>query len=139
MVPDFSATDLDGKPISIEAYRGKVVLVDFWAVWCGPCIAEMPNVKKVYEKYKDKGFDIIGISLDNDETSLRDFLKENDIPWRQVFSGEGWDSPVSRQYGIYSIPNMWLIDKEGKLISNSARGEKLESMVVKALNEESAE
>ena len=139
MVPDFSATDLDGKPISIEAYRGKVVLVDFWAVWCGPCIAEMPNVKKVYEKYKDKGFDIIGISLDTDGTRLRDFLKENDIPWRQVFSGEGWDSPVSRQYGIYSIPNMWLIDKEGKLISNSARGEKLESMVVKALNEESAE
>ncbi len=139
MVPDFSATDLDGKPISIEAYRGKVVLVDFWAVWCGPCVAEMPNVKKVYEKYKDKGFDIIGISLDSDETRLRDFLKEKEIPWRQVFSGKGWDSPVSRQYGIYSIPNMWLIDKEGKLISNSARGEKLESMVVKALNEEPSE
>ena len=139
MVPDFSATDLDGEPISIEAYRGKVVLVDFWAVWCGPCVAEMPNVKKVYEKYKDKGFDIIGISLDNDETSLRDYLKDNDIPWRQVFSGKGWQSPVAQQYGIYSIPNMWLIDKEGKLISNKARGEKLESMVVKALKEEPAE
>ncbi len=139
MVPDFSATDLDGEPISIEAYRGKVVLVDFWAVWCGPCIVEMPNVKKVYEKYKDKGFDIIGISLDSDETKLRNFLKENDIPWRQVFSGKGWDSPVSRQYGIYSIPNMWLIDKEGKLISNNARGEKLEIMVVKALTEEPSE
>ncbi|MDE0482000.1 MAG: TlpA disulfide reductase family protein [Candidatus Poribacteria bacterium] len=139
MVPDFSATDLDGEPISIEAYRGKVVLVDFWAVWCGPCVAEMPNVKKVYEKYKDKGFDIIGISLDNDETSLRDYLKGNDIPWRQVFSGKGWQSPVAQQYGIYSIPNMWLIDKEGKLISNKARGEKLESMVVKALKEEPAE
>lgn len=139
MVPDFSATDLDGEPISIEAYRGKVVLVDFWAVWCGPCVAEMPNVKKVYEKYKDKGFDIIGISLDSDETSLRNYLKDNDIPWRQVFSGKGWQSPVAQQYGIYSIPNMWLIDKEGKLISNKARGEKLESMVAKALKEEPAE
>lgn len=139
MVPDFSATDLDGEPISIEAYRGKVVLVDFWAVWCGPCVAEMPNVKKVYEKYKDKGFDIIGISLDSNETSLRNYLKDNDIPWRQVFSGKGWQSPVAQQYGIYSIPNMWLIDKEGKLISNKARGEKLESMVAKALKEEPAE
>ena len=139
MVPDFSATDLDGKPISFEAYRGKVILVDFWAVWCGPCVAEMPNVKKVYEKYKDKGFDIIGISLDNDEKQLRDFLKKNEIPWRQVYSGKGWDSPVSQQYGIYSIPNMWLIDKEGKLISNSARGEKLESMVAEALKEKSAD
>ena len=133
MVPDFSATDLNGEPISIESYRGKVVLVDFWAVWCGPCIAEMPNVKKVYEKYKDKGFDVIGISLDNDETRLRNFLKEKNIPWRQVFSGKGWESPVAQQYGIFSIPNMWLIDKEGKLISNNARGEKLESIVAEAL------
>jgi len=139
MVPDFTATDLEGEPISIEAYRGKVVLVDFWAVWCAPCVAEMPNVKKVYDEYKDKGFDIIGISLDSDETRLRNFLKEKDIPWRQVYSGKGWESPVSLQYGIYSIPNMWLIDKEGKLISNNARGEKLESLVVEALNGKSTE
>ena len=134
-VPDFSATDLDGNPISLEQYRGKVVLLDFWAVWCGPCIAEMPNVKKVYDTYKDEGFDIIGISLDTDEERFQNYLKENEIPWRQVFSGKGWDSPVSRQYGIRAIPAPWLIDKEGKLISHKARGEALENMVVEALKE----
>lgn len=139
MVPDFTATDLDGKAVSIEAYRGKVLLLDFWAVWCGPCVAEMPNVKIIYEKYKDKGFDILGISLDNDETRLRNFLIENEIPWRQVFSGKGWDSPLVKKYGIYGIPNMWLIDKEGKLISHQARGDALERMVVEALKEQPVE
>ena len=138
-VPDFSATDLDGNPISLEQYRGKVVLLDFWAVWCGPCIAEMPTVKKVYDTYKDEGFDIIGISLDTDENRLRDYLKENEIPWRQVFSGKGWDSPVSRQYNIRAIPAPWLIDKEGKLISHQARGEALEHLVVEALQDKAAE
>ena len=133
IVPDFSATDLDGKPISLEQYRGKVVLLDFWAVWCGPCIAEMPNVKKVYDTYKDEGFDIIGISLDTDENRLRDYLKENDISWRQVFSGKGWESPVARQYDIRGIPAPWLIDKDGKLITHRARGEALEQLVVDAL------
>lgn len=136
-VPDFSATDLEGNPISLAQYRGKVVLLDFWAVWCGPCIAEMPTVKAVYNNYKDEGFDIIGISLDTDEDRLRDYLKENDIPWRQVFSGEGWKSPVAQQYGIRAIPAPWLIDKEGKLISHQARGEALERLVVDALNDKS--
>ncbi len=139
IIPDFSAKDLDGKPISLEAYRGKVVLLDFWAVWCGPCIAEMPNIKKVYNTYKDKGFEVIGISLDIDEAKLRDFLKENDIPWRQVFDGQGRNSAIPQQYGIRSIPSMWLIDKDGKLISNNARGEKLENMVAEALKDKLAD
>ena len=136
-VPDFTATDLDGNLISLEQYRGKVVLLDFWAVWCGPCIAEMPNVKKVYDTYKDEGFDIIGISLDIDEERLRNYLKENEIPWRQVFSGKGWDSPVSRQYGIRAIPAPWLIDKDGTLITHQARGETLEQLIAKALKDKS--
>ena len=136
-VPDFSATDLDGNPISLEQYRGKVVLLDFWAVWCGPCIAEMPNVKKVYDTYKHKGFDVIGISLDTDEEILRDYLKENEIPWRQVFSGEGWKSPVARQYHINSVPTPWLIDRDGTLITHQARGDMLERLVAEELKDKS--
>ena len=134
-LPDFSATDLDGKPISLGAYRGKVVLLDFWAVWCGPCIGEMPNVKKVYDTYKDAGFDIIGVSLDTDETKLRNYLKENDIPWRQIFSGKGWDSPLAKRYHIYGIPAPWLIARDGILISRNARGPGLERLVVEALTD----
>ena len=85
---DFSATDLDGNPISLQQYRGKVVLLDFWAVWCGPCIGEMPNVRKVYDAYKDMGFDVIGVSLDTDESELRQYLEVCNIPWRQIFSGD---------------------------------------------------
>ena len=138
-VPDFSATDLDGNPISLQDYRGKVVLLDFWGVWCGPCIAEMPNVKKVYDAYKDQGFDIIGVSLDSDETELRDYIKENDLQWRQVFSGKAWgDDPLAQQYNITGVPAQWLIDRDGTLISHKARGEKLEQLVVEALKNKPA-
>ena len=135
VVPDFTATDLDGNPISLEQYRGKVVLLDFWAVWCAPCTAEMPNVKKIYDTYKDEGFDIIGISLDFDKKTLQDYLKENDIPWRQVFSGKIMDNPVALQYNIRSIPTQWLIDKDGRLISHRARGIMLERLVADAVKD----
>ncbi len=137
-VPDFSATDLDGNPISLQDYRGKVVLLDFWGVWCGFCIIEMPNLKKVYATYKDQGFDIIGVSLDDEESELRDYIKENDIQWRQVFSGKAWrEDPLAQQYNITGVPNQWLIDKDGKLITHKARGEKLEQLVVEALKNKS--
>ena len=135
VVPDFSATDLDGKPISLQQYRGKVVLLDFWAVWCGPCLGEMPNVKRVYNTYKDQGFDIIGVSLDTDEVRLQNYLKENDIQWRQIFSGKKWESPLAQKYHIRSIPAPCLIARDGTLISSEARGVKLEQLVVEALKD----
>ena len=135
IMPDFSATDLNGKPISLRQYRGKVVLLDFWAVWSRPSIAEMPIVKKVYDTYKDQGFDIIGVSLDTNEKLLRNYLKENDIQWRQIFSGQGPDSPLAKQYDIHTIPAPWLIDKDGTLISREARVWSLERMVIEALKD----
>ena len=118
--PDFSATDIDGKPISLQQYRGKVVLLDFWAVWNGFCVGEMLRVKKIYDAYKDQGFDIIGVSLDTDEAKLRNYLQENDIPWRQIYSGQERQSPLAQQYDVRSIPARWLIDRDGKLIAHEA-------------------
>ena len=134
-VPDFSATDLDGNPISLEDYRGKIVLLDFRATWSSVCLEDTPNVKKVYDTYKDKGFDIIGISLDNDEKMLREHLKKHEIPWRQVYSGKRWDSPIPQQYGIRNVPSGWLVDRDGTLISQQASGGMLEHLVSEAVTE----
>ncbi len=147
--PDFSATDLDGKPISLQQYRGKVVLLDFWAVWNGFCIGDILRVKKIYNTYKDQGFDIIGVSLDTDETKLRNYLQENDISWRQIYSGLERQSPLAQQYDVRSIPTRWLIDRDGKLIahethhkliSRKGRESDLEQVVAEAVvNKKSAE
>ncbi len=119
-VPDFSATDLDGNPISLQQYRGKVVLLDFWGVWNSFCIGDVLNLKKVYDTYRDHGFDIIGVSLDTDETKLRDYLKENGIAWRQIYSGQERQSPLAQQFDIRSVPTRWLIGRDGKLIAYEA-------------------
>lgn len=130
VLPDFSSTvDLHSKPISLADYRGKIVLLDFWAVWCGPCVGEMPNVKAVYEKYHDRGFEIIGISLDSDEAVLREFIKENQLPWRQIFDGEGWKGALVQKYGVRGIPAPFLLDRKGKVISVNARGKRLSKLV----------
>ncbi|MYA71777.1 redoxin domain-containing protein [Candidatus Poribacteria bacterium] len=130
VLPDFSsAVDLDGTPISLADYRGKVVLLDFWAVWCGPCLGEIPRIKAVYEKYHDKGFDVIGVSLDEDAAVLREFIKEKEIPWRQIFDGQKGAGHLVQQYGVRGIPAPFLIDREGKVISVKARGSLLEELV----------
>ena len=134
VLPDFSsAVDLDGKPISLTDYRGKVVLLDFWTTWYTDRI---PTLKTVYEKYHHRGFDIIGISIDVDETVLREFIKENPLPWRQIFDGKRYEGPLVQQYGIRSIPRMFLLDREGKVISINVRDSILDKFVAEEIERE---
>jgi len=133
MFPDFNEKDLNGEALSISRFKGKVVLVDFWATWCGPCISELPNVKAAYSKHRAAGFEIVGISLDQDRNKLKDFIAKHEMPWPQLFDGQGWDSKLGRQYGIRSIPATFLLDREGKVIARDLRGPALEAAVAKAL------
>ena len=126
---DFNVKDLDGNDLSLEQYRGNVILLDFWAVWCAPCIAEMPNVKQVYEKYKDENFQIIGISLDQSRDKLVGYLEKEGITWPQVFDGNGWQNRVAQMYGINAIPHMYLIDGDGVIRKSDVRGPALEPAV----------
>ena len=132
-VPDFSKTDLNGNPISLQDYRGKVVLLDFWAVWCGFCALKLPHIKKAYDTYKDKGFDVIGVSLDATESDMHGFIKENDLQWRQIYIGNLRNNPFLQQYNVTGLPVQWLIDREGKLITHKVSGEALGQLVVDAL------
>lgn len=132
--PDFNVKDLAGKPLSVADHKGKVVLVDFWATWCGPCREELPNVIATYKKYHDQGFDIIGVSLDSDRDKLDAFLKKQDgMTWQQFFDGQGWNNELAVKYGVEAIPFTVLIGPDGKIIGTDLRGEKLGAAVGDAL------
>ncbi|AQQ10188.1 Thiol-disulfide oxidoreductase ResA [Sedimentisphaera cyanobacteriorum] len=111
---------LDGKEISLSDYRGDVVLVDFWATWCGPCVEKVPHLKDVYEKYSDKGFEILAISLDNSKEDLKNFIKEHEMEWPQHFDGKSWENEYVKKFNIRGIPTMWLVDKKGRLADMNA-------------------
>ena len=128
-----AAKDLRGKPLSLAQYRGKVVLMDFWATWCGPCVGEMPNVIAAYKKYHAQGFDIIGISLDQSRPALTAFIAQNKIPWRQVFDGKAWSSAVPREYGVQAIPFGLLIGRAGQIAAVDVRGPALTNAIRRAL------
>ena len=133
--PDFAEKDLQGNPLSVAKYKGKLVLVDFWATWCGPCVGELPSVIKAYSKHHADGFEIIGISLDMDEQKLKSFLKTKEIPWAQYFDGKGWQNKLAAKYGIQSVPATFLLDGDGKIIGQDLRGEALEEALAKALTD----
>ena len=94
---DIQFTSIDDKKVDVSKMKGKVVLIDFWATWCGPCVAELPNVKRAYEKLHPKGFEIVGISLDSKESALRRFVKKEEMPWPQYFDGKGWNNSISKK------------------------------------------
>jgi thiol-disulfide isomerase/thioredoxin len=128
---DFTLETLSGGTFTLSKYKGKVVLVDFWATWCGPCRDEMPNVKNIYSKYKDQGFEIIGISLDNKKEDLESYIKDEELGWKFSYSGKGWQDETAAAWGVNSIPSMWLVDRKGKLQHFGMR----EDALVKAVEE----
>lgn len=149
---EIAFTAIDGRAVDLKQLRGKVVLVDFWATWCGPCVAELPNVKKVYEKYHGKGFEVVGISLEMAQVGSQDtpdqkaaklakarktltqFIEKQSLPWPQYFDGKGWDNDISKKYCLSGIPAMFLLDQDGRIVTTNARGARLEKEVVRLLN-----
>lgn len=125
--PDFSQNTPEGEELNLKDLRGKVVLVDFWASWCGPCRRENPNVVKLYEKYKDKGFEILGVSLDRDKKRWLQAIEQDNLTWQHVSDLKGWQNAVAKQYGVSSIPYTLLLDKDGKIIGKKLRGSALEN------------
>jgi peroxiredoxin len=124
---DFSQNDVSGKPITLASFRGKYVLVDFWASWCGPCRAENPNVVSAFNKYKDKGFTVLGVSFDEKKNLWEDAIKKDELNWTQVSDLKGWANEVGKLYGIRAIPQNLLLDREGRIVAKNLRGEALES------------
>jgi thiol-disulfide isomerase/thioredoxin len=126
---ELKGVTLEGKKFDWDAYRGKVVLVDFWATWCGPCRAEFPNMTKMYEGYKGKGFEIVGISVDQDREALEKFQEKNKLPWLTLHDKDTKRNEMAEYYGVNAIPLAILVDKEGKVISLRARGAELRRLL----------
>jgi thiol-disulfide isomerase/thioredoxin len=132
---DIKGKALDGTDVDLSKLRGKVVLVDFWATWCGPCLREIPNIKKMYAKYHAKGFDVIGISVDDNKGKLEEFLKDEKLPWPCIYDhGTPEGARLSEAYGVLSIPQAILIDQDGKVVALEARGEELERLLTQLID-----
>jgi thiol-disulfide isomerase/thioredoxin len=125
-------TDIDGNQVNLANMKGKIVLIDFWATWCGPCLREIPQVLQVYDKYHQKGLEIIGISFDENLDLLKQMIQNKKMPWSQYFDGNQWGNKYGLEYGVIAIPTMWLVDKNGILVDLHA-GVGLEDKITELL------
>jgi thiol-disulfide isomerase/thioredoxin len=133
---ELAGPTLDGKTFNIEEMRGKVVLVDFWATWCGPCRAELPNIKRLYRRYHDRGLEIVGVSLDSSDKDLARFVKDEEIPWPQIiFENSRDNNPLALKYGVDAIPHTYLVDREGKIVVDNLRDRELAGAVAEQFDE----
>jgi len=135
VAPDFTLNDTKGKPVTLSSLRGKIVLLDFWASWCGPCRRENPNVKKLYSKYKSKGFEVIGVSLDRKRAPWLAAIQKDELPWIHVSDVKGWKCAPAQLYKVRSIPATFLLDKEGRIIAKGLRGPMLEQKLKEIFGE----
>ena len=131
-IKDFTQPGLDGTPVSLlgEVSKSKITVIDFWASWCGPCRQEMPFMVELYDKYKDKGLGIIGISLDEDSDAWKAATQQLNIPWVQMSDLKGWENVIAKHFCVTSIPHTIVVDQQGKILKRGLRSEKLEEFVV---------
>lgn len=132
--PGFAQADENNKPVVLSSYKGKYVLLEFWASWCSPCRAESPNVLQAYKKYKDKGFDVLSVSLDHEKDKWLQAVKKDGLLWKQVSDLNGWKNAVAVLYGINAVPANFLIDPTGKIVAQNLRGEDLNNKLSKIFN-----
>lgn len=130
---DFTQNDTAGKPVKLSDFRGKYVLLDFWASWCGPCRQENPNVVRVYNKYKDKNFTVLGVSLDRGREAWLKAIKDDGLTWTHVSDLKYWNNEAAQQYGVQSIPQNFLLDPQGKIIAKNLRGEDLDRKLAEVI------